>query len=81
MRIATVLFAGSVAALAAMAAPVLAKNSDAQKTDEKQTATSCNSYQQGPDGSWSKLPCAEVGSPGQTQHRSATTQSSGDEAR
>jgi hypothetical protein len=63
MRIANVLFAGAVAALAAAATPVLAKNSDAQKTDDKQTATSCNSYQQGPE------------------HRSATTQSSGDEAR
>ncbi len=81
MRIAHVLLAGWVAAAAALATPVLAKNSDAQKTDEKPTSTSCNSYQQAADGSWVKLPCAELGSPGQTQHRSVTTQGSGDETR
>ena len=81
MRIAQLLFAGSVAAATALATPVLAKNSDTQKTDEKPASTSCNSYQQAADGSWVKQPCAEVGSPGQTQHRSVTTQVSGDDAR
>ena len=79
MRIAPMLFAGSVAA--AVATPVLAKNSEAQKADERPTSTSCNSYQQAADGSWVRQPCAELGSPGERQHRPATPQNSGDEAR
>jgi hypothetical protein len=36
MRIARLIFVGSVAALAVLAAPSLAKHSGAQKTDDKQ---------------------------------------------
>ncbi len=81
MRIARVLFAGSVAALAALATPVLAKHSEAPKADEKPNSTSCNSYQQAPDGSWVQKPCAEVGAPGERAQKSATTQGPGNEAR
>jgi hypothetical protein len=80
MRIANALFAASLAA-AILTGPVLAKSSGAQKTDEKQTATSCDNYQQQPDGSWAKEPCAELGAPGQTQHRSAPPQTHSEEAR
>jgi hypothetical protein len=70
MRIAKVIFIGSVAALLA-AAPALAKHPEAQKTGENQsTSSSCHAYQQAADGSWQQLPCQEFGN-GQTQHRPA----------
>lgn len=69
MRIAKLIFAGSVAALV-MASPVLAKHSESQKVgdDDKSASSSCHAYQQAADGSWTQLPCQEAG--GQTQHRS-----------
>jgi hypothetical protein len=68
MRIAKLIFAGSVAALI-MASPVLAKHSEAQKgdDDDKSASSSCHAYQQAADGSWTQLPCQEAG--GQAQHR------------
>ena len=74
MRIKRAIFGGSLAALAAMTAPALAKNSTAQKTDDKSTSSSCHAYQQAADGSWTQLPCQELGSgsSGQPQHKSAT---------
>lgn len=68
MRIASVIFVGSVAVLM-MAAPAFAKHLQAQKTDEdNSTASSCHAYQQAADGSWQQLPCQEFGN-GQTQHK------------
>ncbi|MCA1452220.1 hypothetical protein I6F35_03185 [Bradyrhizobium sp. BRP22] len=76
MRIATVIFAGSVAAFAHFATPVLAKNSetqsDAQKTDAKQAASPCRAYQKAADGSWQEMPCQEMGAPAETKRKSAT---------
>jgi hypothetical protein len=74
MRIKRAIFVGSIATLAVMTAPALAKNSTAQKTDDKSTSSSCHAYQQAADGSWTELPCQELGSGsgGQTQHKSAT---------
>ncbi len=80
MRIAGVLFAGSVAALAVLTTPALAKNSDAQKADEKSASSTCHSYQMGADGSWTALPCQELGTSPHAQHK-ATTQSQGEESR
>ncbi|MBR0776012.1 hypothetical protein JQ625_14335 [Bradyrhizobium diazoefficiens] len=59
------------AVLVASAAPALAKNSDAQKGDDKSAASSCSAYQQAPDGSWEALPCKETGERAQpqTQHK------------
>ena len=59
MRIARSIFVGSLAAL--VVAPALAKNSDVQKTDDKPASPSCQAYQQAPDGSWTPLPCGEMG--------------------
>jgi hypothetical protein len=71
MRIADVIFVGSVAALV-MAGPAYAKHPEAQKpTDSQSTSSSCHAYQQAADGSWTQLPCEEAGSGGQTQHRRA----------
>jgi hypothetical protein len=77
MRIKRAIFVGSIAALAAMTAPAKAKNSTAQKTDDKSTSSSCHAYQQAADGSWTELSCQELGSGsgGQTQHKSATRNS------
>ena len=61
MRIAKLIFVGSLAALVLVAAPALAKNSDGQKTEDKQASASCQAYQQAPDGSWTPLPCGEMG--------------------
>jgi hypothetical protein len=58
MRIAHLVFAGTLAASAALVTPALAKNSDAQKGEDKSvTSSSCSAYQQAPDGSWEQLPC------------------------
>jgi hypothetical protein len=74
MWIKLAIFVGSVAALAVMTAPVLAKNSTPQKTDDKSTSSSCHAYEQAADGSWMELPCQELGSGSgaPAQHKSAT---------
>jgi hypothetical protein len=85
MRIAHLIFTGSIAALAVLTAPALAKNSNTQKTDDASTSAAsspCHAYQQAPDGSWNPVSCQEVGAQpqAQTQHRSAG-QGSNEDAR
>ncbi|KIU46005.1 MULTISPECIES: hypothetical protein [Bradyrhizobium] len=75
MRIAKLVFAGTLAAIAATATPALAKSAERQKADEKSNATTsagCQAYQQAADGTWNQLPCGEAGANGATQHRAAT---------
>ena len=75
MRINHVLLAVAFAVATILTAPVLAKNSDAQKGEDKSTSSSsCSAYQQAPDGSWEPLPCKETGerSQPQTQNRTST---------
>jgi hypothetical protein len=75
MRLGQALFFGSAAALLTLAAPTLAKNSSANshtsKAVEAPAPTSCQAYQQAADGSWTPLPCQEMGSRTSTQPRSA----------
>jgi hypothetical protein len=74
MRIVHVAFAGAFAATAMLSAPVLARNSDTQKGEDKSmSSSSCSAYEQAPDGSWEQLPCKETGERAQpqTQHRPA----------
>ena len=80
MRIARLVFATALAALAA-ATPALAKSSDRQKTDDEKSTTSagCQAYQQAADGSWTQLACGESGPAGSTQHRAPTKGADGDE--
>ena len=66
MRIARLIFVGSIAVLAVTAAPALAKNSNsnpssanAQKAEEKPAAQGCHAYQKAPNGSWVELQCQE----------------------
>ena len=86
MRIAHLIFTGSIAALAMLTAPALAKNTSTHKIEDttasSPASSSCQAYQQAPDGSWNSLPCQEGGasSQAQTQHRSAS-QSSSEDAR
>jgi hypothetical protein len=68
---------GSIAVLAVLSAPVLAKSPGAQKADDKSAASACTAYEQEPDGSWTPLPCQEIGSGGQ-RRKGATTRSDGD---
>jgi hypothetical protein len=76
MRITPLIFTGSIAALAVLTAPALAKNSHAQKIDDTSASSAsptCHAYQQAPDGSWNPMPCQELGatSQAQTQRKSA----------
>jgi len=86
MRIARLIFTGSIAALAVLTAPALAKNSNTQKADDTSASSAsptCRAYQQAPDGSWTSLPCQENGSAPQpqTQHKSATRGPADEDAR
>ena len=72
MRINHVLLAVAFAVVPVLTAPVLAKNSDAQKGEDKSTS-SCSAYQQAPDGSWEPLPCKETGERSQPQTQNRTS--------
>ena len=63
---------GSIVALALVSAPVLAKS---QKADDKSAVSTCTAYEQAPDGSWTPLPCQEIGSGGRT-HQNKPKQTS-----
>jgi hypothetical protein len=69
MRIANLIFVGSLAALVFVAVPALAKNSDGQKTEDKPASASCQAYQQAHDGSWTALPCGEMGAKAPTPQK------------
>jgi hypothetical protein len=81
MRIARVIFAGSVAALTALATPALAKRSDAAKPIEDGASSSpCYAYQMGADGKWQQLPCQEAGvASKRPAHKSMTRNGMGSE--
>ncbi len=71
MRKASAIILGSIAALAVLATPVLARTSEAPKTDDKSTSPGCHSYVQTPDGEWKPMPCEEVGPEARTPHKPA----------
>lgn len=75
MRIKHAIFAGSMATLASLTAPVLANNSVAQKTNEQSASSPCSAQQRSADGTWTQLPCQELGSPQQIPHKSAARSS------
>ena len=73
MRLGHAMFLGLIAALLTLAAPTLARSSDhEQKTSEAPTSSPCNAYQQTADGTWTQLPCQEVGSRPAAQPKSAS---------
>lgn len=63
------LLLGSLATLAVMTAPALAKNSNVQPPEENSAPSPCHTLQRGPDGNWIEIPCQEVGAPAQAQPR------------
>ncbi len=65
---------GSIVVLAVMSAPVLAKS---QKADDKSAAAACTAYEQAPDGSWTPVPCREIGS-GSRKHQESKPPSDDD---
>ena len=62
MRLGQAMFLGLVAALLTLAVPTLARNPNTAKTSEAPSSASCHAYQQEPDGTWTQLPCQEMGS-------------------
>jgi hypothetical protein len=72
MQLKHAIFVGALAALASLAVPALAKHSDAPKTSEQPAASACSARQQTADGTWTQVPCQEVGSPAQPPGKSAT---------
>jgi hypothetical protein len=73
MRLGPAIVMASMAALLALAAPGLARNSETPKANEQAAAPSpCHSYQQEADGSWIERPCQALGAPTPQQHKSAT---------
>jgi hypothetical protein len=87
MQVARLIFAGSIALAAGLAAPALAGNANlnshanahAQKIEDKPAAQGCHAYQQAADGSWVELPCQEVGPPSQTPTRGKSATRAPDE--
>jgi hypothetical protein len=75
MRITHAMFACSVAALVSWTAPVLASNSKPQPVTEPSASTSCSALQQAADGTWTRLPCQELGSPQPPPRKSAARNS------
>ena len=66
MRNACAILAGSIATLAVLATPVLAKSAnattaEAPKADDPSASPACHSYVQTPEGEWKPAPCQEVG--------------------
>jgi hypothetical protein len=61
MRLGHAIFVATTAALLAAAVPGLARNAEAPKTSEQPASSSCHSYQMAADGSWTELPCQELG--------------------
>ena len=78
MRIATVIFAGSVAGAVALATPALARNSDAQKPEDAAASSPCHAYKMGPDGTWQQQPCQEAGAPAPAPRKSAAHDGAGE---
>ena len=73
MRIRYAIIVGAMAALTSLAVPALARHSEAPKAGESPAATAaCSARQRLPDGSWTQLPCQELGAPEQTRRKSAT---------
>jgi hypothetical protein len=75
MRLGQAIFFGAAAALLTLAAPTLARNSSTNshtaKATEAPASASCHAYQQAADGSWTQLPCREMGSERSAQPHSA----------
>ena len=85
MRIRNAIFFGSIMAAAVLATPALAKDSQAQKTNDQSTASMpsasphCHAYQQAADGSWTERPCETADSPMPPQRHKASARKADEE--
>ena len=70
MRKASAIFFGSMAALAVLTTPVSAASSGGQKSEEPSGSSPCRAYVQSSDGSWTAVPCEEIGAGAHSQHKS-----------
>jgi hypothetical protein len=75
MRIKHAISVGSMAALALLTTPALAKHHDAQNTSEQSASSPCSARQGMADGSWKQIPCQELEPPKQAPRKSATRSS------
>jgi|HubBroStandDraft_2_1064218.scaffolds.fasta_scaffold481125_2 hypothetical protein len=71
MRKACAILVGSVATLAVLATPALARSAnattaEAPKADDPSASPACHSYVQTPEGEWKPIPCQEVGAEART---------------
>jgi hypothetical protein len=66
---------GSIAAFAMLAAPALAKTSNIQSSDSTPVSSGGYSSQQNADGSWTQLPCQELGQPAPAPRRKSAARS------
>jgi hypothetical protein len=71
MRTSRAILLGSIAAFAVLTAPALAKTSNTQSTETTAPSSGCYSSQQNADGSWTELPCQELGRPAPAPRKSA----------
>jgi hypothetical protein len=71
MRMVVAILSAAVAALTMLGSPVLAKNAEAQKVGEP-AAVACSSYQKAENGTWTRIPCQEVGATPEQRTRPAT---------
>ena len=75
MRLGQAIFFGAAAALLTLAAPTLARNSSTNshtaKATEAPAVATCHAYQQAADGSWTQLPCQQMGSEASARPHSA----------
>jgi hypothetical protein len=82
MRLGQAIFFGAAAALLTLAAPTLARDSSANsqttKATEAPASSDCHAYQQAADGSWTQLPCQEMGSKASAPPHSAATGGTGE---
>ncbi|SDS32441.1 hypothetical protein [Bradyrhizobium canariense] len=71
MKIGKTVILGSVAVLVILTSPALAKNTNTKTGDSPSASSSCHAYEPQANGSFTELPCQEVGAGSQTQHKSA----------
>jgi hypothetical protein len=80
MRLTYILMASALAG--AFTAPVVARTSGNQQSEDRSASSSCSAYQQAPDGSWMQLPCKETGERNnqtQTRHKAPPQSADSDE--
>jgi hypothetical protein len=61
MRVVIAAFIGAMATAFILAAPALARPSNAPNADDELSKPPCYGYEQNPDGSWRQIPCQENG--------------------